>query len=74
MSINTIREQMNKNKAEIEQRKKRHNELQKKMAESVSSIVVKSGILECGISEKDLLKELKEIAARFPKVEEKKAS
>jgi hypothetical protein len=74
MSISKIQEQIKKNEAEIEAKKKKQSELQKKMAESLSKIVIQSGIMETAITEEEILKELKQVAARFRPADEKKSA
>jgi predicted kinase len=65
MSLTKIQEQIKKNESEIEAKKKKHDQLQQKMADSLAKLVMQSGIMETTITEEELLKELQDIAARF---------
>ena len=74
MSLSKIQEQIKKSEAEIAAKKIKHTELQKKMAESLSKLIIQSGIIDTPITEEELLKELENIAARFRPKEEKKST
>lgn len=74
MSLSKIQEQIKKNDEEIASKKKKAAELREKVALQVSKLVIDSGILETGISEKELSEELKNITTRFQTNSEKKSA
>lgn len=67
MSLNIIKQQIEKNKADLDARKKKDQELKKKLSYKIAELVIESGLLELPITEEELLKELKDCAARLQK-------
>jgi ATP phosphoribosyltransferase len=64
---NLIREQIEKNKADLDARKKKDHELKKKLSHEIAELVIKSGLLDLPITGEDLLKELKDCVVRLQK-------
>ncbi|TAF14584.1 MAG: hypothetical protein EAZ74_03660 [Alphaproteobacteria bacterium] len=67
MSITLIKQQIEKNKADLDAKKKRDQELKKKLSHEIAELVIESGLLDLPITEDDLRKELKDCATRMQK-------
>jgi hypothetical protein len=74
MSIKAIKEQLDKSKKELDAKKQKHQEIQKKLSHKVAALVIDSGLLDLPISEEELLSELKECAERIKNKSSKTSS
>jgi hypothetical protein len=53
MSIILIKQQIEKNKADLDVRKKRDQELKKKLSHRIAELVIESGLLDVPLTEED---------------------